>query len=264
MISDSKDRFSNRVGDYVRYRPGYPLAMLQVLREECGLTPASAVADVGSGTGILTKVFLENGNVVYGVEPNAAMREAGEEYLRGYARFHSIEGAAESTTLANASVDFVVAGQAFHWFDIDAARAEFQRVLKPQGWAAIVWNVRKKDATPFLCDYEALLRTHGTDYAEVAEKYPEDDPLDAFFGVGASNLRMFANEQIFDFPGLRGRLLSSSYAPPEGHPGHAPMLRELREIFERHSRDGRVAFEYNTKMYFGHLTAGVRLTAEPG
>lgn len=250
---DSKERFSNRVENYVRYRPGYPRQVLQTLREECGLTPNSVVADVGSGTGILTKLFLENGNEVYGVEPNTRMREAGEEYLKSFPRFRSVNGTAESTTLASRSVDFVVAGQAFHWFDAQKACAEFARILKPDGWVAIVWNNREKDASPFLRDYESLLRTYGTDYEQVAQKYPENDPLDKFFGEGASRGRSFSNRQEFDFDGLRGRLLSSSYAPAEGHPNHEAMLAELRRIFEQHARDGRVVFEYTTKLYFGHI-----------
>ena len=250
---DSKERFSNRVENYVRYRPGYPKLVLETLREECGLAPDSVVADIGSGTGILTRLFLENGNEVYGVEPNARMREAGEEYLKSFPRFRSVNGTAESTTLASRSVDFVVAGQAFHWFNAQKARAEFARILKPDGWVAIIWNNREKDASPFLRDYESLLRTYGTDYEQVAQKYPENDPLDKFFGVGASRGRSFSNRQQFDFDGLRGRLLSSSYAPAEGHPNHEAMLAELRRIFEQHARDGRVVFEYTTKLYFGHI-----------
>jgi SAM-dependent methyltransferase len=185
------------------------------------------------------------------------MREAGEEYLKSFPKFTSVNGTAESTTLPDASVNFVVAGQAFHWFDAPAARREFARALKPQGWAAIVWNNRDKDANAFLRDYEALLRTYGTDYLEVSQKYPEDDPLDEFFGPGRSRRRSFENRQEFDFAGLRGRLLSSSYAPPEGHPSHEPMLADLRKLFERHASGGRVIFEYTTKLYFGQLPASV-------
>ncbi|HKV48074.1 MAG TPA: class I SAM-dependent methyltransferase [Candidatus Acidoferrales bacterium] len=253
IAMDSKERFSNRVENYVRYRPGYPQEVLETLRRECSLTPGSAVADVGSGTGILTRLFLENGNAVYGVEPNARMREAGEAYLKAFLRFRSINGTAESTTLPSGSVDFVIAGQAFHWFDAQRARVEFARILKPNGWVAIVWNNREKEATPFLRYYESLLRTYGTDYEQVAQKYPENDPLDKFFGEGASRGRSFANRQKFDFMGLRGRLLSSSYAPPQGHPNHEAMLAELRRIFERHARNGRVVLEYITKLYFGHV-----------
>ncbi|MGA8767966.1 MAG: class I SAM-dependent methyltransferase [Candidatus Acidiferrales bacterium] len=253
LATDSKERFSNRVEDYVRYRPGYPRAVLDLLREECGLAPESVVADIGSGTGILTQMLLENGNVVYGVEPNAEMRAAGECLLQRYARFRSVAGSAEATTLPDASVDFVFVGQAFHWFEPKAARAEFERVLRPRGWIAVIWNERKKDATPFLREYETFLRTFGTDYEKVSEKYPQDRSMRKFFGAGAGGKKSFANEQVFDFDGLRGRLLSSSYSPPKGHPQHEPMLEALEKLFAEHAQDGRVRLEYLTHVYYGQL-----------
>ena len=170
LTTDPKQRFSNRVEDYVRYRPGYPREILDVLRDECGLTPESVVVDVGSGTGLLTQLFLENGNVVYGIEPNAAMREAGEQFLEKYRHFSSVAATAEATTLPDASADFVVAGQAFHWFDTRLVRAEFLRVLRADGWVAIIWNERKKDATALQRDYETLLQNHSTDYKQVSEQ----------------------------------------------------------------------------------------------
>jgi len=250
---DPKQRFSNRVEDYVRYRPGYPRAILDALREECGLTPESVVADIGSGTGILAELFLENGNVVYGVEPNAAMRDAGEQQLEKYRHFCSVAGSAEATTLADASVDFVVAGQAFHWFEPKAARAEFRRVLKPEGWVAVIWNERIKDATPFQRQYEILLRTFGTDYEKVAATYPGKRRMEDFFAPGTFEKKTFANAQVFDFEGLRGRLLSSSYAPAKGHPNHEPMLAALKQLFDAHEVGGCVRVEYETHVYFGRL-----------
>jgi SAM-dependent methyltransferase len=251
--ADPKRRFSNRVEDYIRYRPGYPPGVLDALREECGLAPESVVADVGSGTGLLSQVFLENGNFTYGVEPNAEMREAGERLLKEYPRFRSVAGSAEATTLADAIVDFVAAGQAFHWFEPNAARAEFRRVLRPGGWLVVIWNERKKDGNAFQRDYERLLREFGTDYEQVAATYPTDGRLEKFFGARAYGKRMLPNEQVFDFDGLRGRLLSSSYAPAKGHPKHEPMLAELRRLFDAHAKGGRMRVEYNTRVYYGRL-----------
>jgi SAM-dependent methyltransferase len=256
--SDSKERFSNRVEDYVRYRPGYPRPILDLLSEECGLAPESVVADIGSGTGLLTQLFLENGNLVYGVEPNTAMRQAGEEFLKKYAQFRSVAGSAETTTLPNASADFIVAGQAFHWFEPKAARAEFERVLRPRGWVAVIWNERKKDETAFLREYESFLRTFGTDYEKVSEKYPQDRPMRSFFGSGAGGKKSFASEQVFDFQGLRGRLLSSSYSPPQGHPQHEPMLAALEKLFQAHAESGHVRFKYLTHVYYGQLAGNSR------
>jgi SAM-dependent methyltransferase len=255
LATDSKQRFSNRAEDYVRYRPGYPRAVLELLRDECGFAPESIVADIGSGTGILTQMLLENGNVVHGVEPNAEMRAAGESLLQKYAGFRSVEGSAEATTLPKASVDFIVVGQAFHWFDPRAAHAEFERVLQPRGWVAVIWNERKQDGTAFLREYESFLRTFGTDYQKVSETYPQDRSMRKFFGAGAGGEKSFANEQVFDSDGLRGRLLSSSYSPPQGHPQHEPMLAALEKLFAAHAQGGRVRFEYLTHVYYGQLEA---------
>ena len=250
---EPSQRFTNRVEEYVRYRPGYPSGVIDVLRENCGLTNESIVADVGSGTGLLTRLFLENGNVVYGVEPNAALREAGEQYLKTFSRFRSVAGSAEETTLASASVHLIAVGQAFHWFDAKAAKAEFARVLKPGGCMAIAWNERRKDTSAFLRDYERLLLEFGTDYAQVSETYPTDERIAQFFAPLPFAKKSLPNEQRFDFEGLRGRLLSSSYSPAIGHPKHAPMLGELRRIFDTHAKAGAVIVEYDTRLYYGRL-----------
>jgi SAM-dependent methyltransferase len=226
---------------------------LNLLRDECGLAPEWAIADVGSGTGILTRLFLENGNFVYGIEPNAEMRRAGEEFLAAYPKFRSVVAAAEATTLPDASVDLVTAAQAFHWFDPPAAREEFARILRPSGWVAVIWNERKKALGPFAEEYEQLLRTYGTDYARVSETYPEPERMAQLFGAGNFRHGSFPNEQRMDFDALRGRLLSSSYAPAMGHANHEPMLAELRRVFDRHAKNGRVRFEYDTHVYFGRL-----------
>lgn len=222
-----------------------------MLREECGLTGASVVADVGSGTGILSRLFLKNGNRVFGVEPNREMREAGERLLGGYASFTSVPGTAEATTLRNGSVDLVTAGQAFHWFQAEETRREFARVLRPGGWAVLVWNERRTRSTPFLAAYERLLRAYGTDYEAVARQHADEESLARFFGPGGFGLRTLDNAQVFEFEGLRGRLLSSSYVPGPDHPDHGPMLEELGEVFQTHQSGGTVTVEYDTRVYYG-------------
>lgn len=254
-ITDAKKRFSNRVADYVRYRPGYPAAVLDLLRAECGLRPEHVIADIGSGTGLLSEQFLKNGNRVFGVEPNQEMREGGEEYLQSYPGFTSVNGSAEATTIANTSVEFVTAGQAFHWFDPVAARREFAGILKPGGWVVILWNERLTDTTPFLRDYEALVLKFGTDYSRVNESYPREEQMHNFFGARAFTKHDLANFQEFDFESLSGRLRSSSYAPAQGHPNFTPMMTELERIFRAHERDGRIRMEYWTRLYFGRLEA---------
>jgi SAM-dependent methyltransferase len=250
---DSTTRFSSRVENYVRFRPGYPKEIPGLLTAECGLNQSSVIADIGSGTGKLAELFLAHGNRVFGVEPNREMRQAGERLLQGCANFTSVAATAEDTTLPNACADFVTAGQAFHWFDRDLSRREFSRILKPGGWVVLVWNDRKTVATAFLAEYEKLLQTYATDYAKVDHKRIDDDVVREFFGHGPAK-RAFPSAQEFDFEGLKGRLLSSSYAPEAGQRGHAEMLIELERLFHTHQKNGRVQFIYDTVMYFGRLS----------
>ena len=247
---ESIHRFSSRVDTYVRFRPSYPKQIIHTLERECRFTRDSTVADIASGTGIFTKLLLEHGNRVFGVEPNAEMRRAGEEFLAAYPNFISVTGTAEATALESYSVDFVTAAQAGHWFDRQRSRQEFARILKPGGWAVLIWNERKTDSTPFLRDYEKMLLRYGTDYKEVRH---EHTVVIEFFDPCQFQERVFELQQIFNYEGVEGRLLSSSYAPQPGHPNHAPMLRELRRIFDLHQQRGRVNIEYTTRMFYGQL-----------
>lgn len=251
-MRDPAARFSDRVADYVRYRPRYPESLLVALSEGCGLAPGHVVADVGSGTGFLAELFLYQGNTVFAVEPNAPMREAAESRYGGIPGFHSVDGSAEATGLPDASVDFVTAGQAFHWFDALATRREFARILRPAGWVVLVWNERRVEASGFLADYEALLQRHGTDYALVDHRNVDAGKLAAFYG-GAFESAMLDNVQRLDRAGLAGRVRSCSYVPAPGEPGHDAMMAELDELFDRYQHDDHVAMTYDTKFYFGRL-----------
>lgn len=257
-MNKATERFSSRVENYIKYRPGYPQGVISLLKDDCGMTEQSVIADVGSGTGILAELFLKNGNTVYGVEPNREMREAGERALRAYTNFRSIDGTAEATTLAGGSVDFVTAGQAFHWFDREEARREFTRILKPGGWAVIIWNDRwteeRAGDSPFLLAYDRLLIRYGTDYEAVNHTNVDKSAIAEFFAPQDFHLKILENRQVFDFEGLRGRLLSSSYTPEEGHHNYRPMLEELERIFRACQINGQVTFEYDTKIYYGQLS----------
>jgi len=246
-------RFSDRVENYVRYRPGYPPEVLDLLRVECGLRPTHIVADVASGTGLFTRLLLENGNSVFAVEPNAEMREMGAHLLADYDRLVSVAGAAEDTTLRTASVDFVTAAQAAHWFDLSRTRAEFVRILKLAGWCVLIWNERLTESTPFLREYEQLLLAYGTDYNEVRHERTTAI-IHEFFAPMPCQERIFSLTQQFDYDGVAGRLLSSSYAPLEGHPNYAPMMRELKRIVQAHAWNGMVEFEYKIRVYYGKLS----------
>ncbi|MHB8215708.1 MAG: class I SAM-dependent methyltransferase [Candidatus Sulfotelmatobacter sp.] len=251
--SNATSRFSDRVDNYVRYRPGYPAEVLDALKAECKLMPSHWIADIASGTGLWSRLLLENGNPVFGVEPNAEMREAGARLMATFPNFTSVPGTAEATTLAAQSVDFVTAAQAAHWFDRRPARREFMRILKPGGWLVLLWNERLTHSTAFLREYEQLLLTFGTDYKDVRHERTTE-AVNEFFDPEPFEERKFEMRQEFDYAGVEGRLLSSSYAPGPEHPQHAPMLRELRRIFDARAVEDRIAFEYKTRLYFGRVT----------
>jgi SAM-dependent methyltransferase len=251
-MSQSVERFSSRVENYVKYRPNYPAEIIPFLQSECDLMPDSIVADIGSGTGKLTELFLKFGNLVFGVEPNERMRAAAEKLLVDYSNFKSVSGTAERTTLANSSVDLISAGQAFHWFNPGLARIEATRILKPHGWVALIWNDRKLQSTPFLEDYEALLLKYGTDYKEVRHD-KATHAIAEFFSPQPVMVKVFPNEQVFDLDGLKGRVLSSSYTPEPNHSSFPAMIDELSEVFAKHEKDGGIVFEYDTKVFYGQM-----------
>lgn len=248
-MTDPTTRFSNRVENYVKYRPGYPQEILQLFRDEMGLTQASIVADVGSGTGISARLFLENGNTVYGIEPNEAMRSAAEEFLREFRAFISVEGRSDATGLETGSIDIVIAAQAFHWFDPETTRAEFRRILRKNGYIALIWNERQLDATPFLAEYEQFLLKFASDYTKVRHENTDEKELRKFF-QGDFQTRTFENSQIFDFEGLKGRVLSSSYMPSENDPGFVPMVAALGRLFAKHEESGKIKVLYDTNIHY--------------
>jgi SAM-dependent methyltransferase len=254
-MSDPTKRFSNRVADYVSYRPHYPAAILGVLSERLGLAGDWRVADIGSGTGISSERFLELGCSVSAVEPNREMREAAEAWLGSRPNFHSHDGRAEATGLESASIDLWVAGQAFHWFDRPAARAEALRALRPPKRALVMYNDWEAEDSPFLSDYAALQARRMPAKAEADHRKLQKGDFDLFFGSGAWEELTLPNGQSFDLEGLRGRLLSASYAPKPGEAGYDETMAELASIFARHSRQGAVAFPYRTVLLFGTMEA---------
>jgi SAM-dependent methyltransferase len=250
-VPDATRRFSNRVEHYLKYRPTYPAEIIPLLESECGLTAESVIADLGSGTGLLTELFLKHGNPVFGVEPNQEMRSAGEKALAKYPKFTSVNAAAEATTLTDHSVDLIVAGQAFHWFDREKARAEFVRILKPEGWLMLVWN-GFRIACQTVADFQQVFQQYGTDYQDAIREIT-DEEIQAFYEPGKCSRETFFNQQVFDFEGLKGRLLSMSYAPQPDHRDYEPMMQSLRGVFERNQKDNQVVIEYDTAVYYGQL-----------
>jgi len=251
-VLDPTKRFSNRVENYLKYRPTYPPEIIPLLESECGLTTESIIADLGYGTGLLTELFLKNGNPVFGVEPNPEMRAAGEKVLAKYPKFTSIAAVAEATTLPDHSVDLVVAGQAFHWFDRPKARLEFGRILKPGGWVMLVWNGYRVESSPLMAAYQDLVLRYGTDYSEVQQE-AEGFDVEAFYAPGSCKCVRFEFQQSFDCEGLKGRFLSASFVPGPDHPNYEAMLKDLRKVFEANQKHGTVVFAYETVLYYGQL-----------
>lgn len=251
-MSNTIERFSDRVANYVRYRPGYPAEALAPFRERMGIGPGSAVADIGSGTGISSAFLVGLGCRVIGVEPNAPMRAAAEEMLSGNDRFESVDGTAEDTTLPDGSVDLVAAAQAFHWFDPERSGREFRRILRPNGFIALVWNERLLDADPFHVEYERLLLRYARDYQTVRHDRFTAETLGRSFGTKIVQ-ETFRNRQIFDFDGLKGRMLSASYMPSESDPVFPAMIEELRSLFANHAENDRIQVLYQTNVFYTQI-----------
>jgi SAM-dependent methyltransferase len=258
-MHDPTRRFSSRVENYARYRPAYPAAVYEHLRSAAGLPAGGVVADLGSGTGLSSQLFLARSHRVYAIEPNAPMRAAAERWLAGDPNFVSLAGRAERIPLPDASVDLVIAAQAFHWFEALAARPEMARILRPGAQAALIWNMRAVQHSPFQQAYEQLLLEFGTDFKEVDhQRKLNDDSLAAFFAPHQMQKAAFANVQHFDFAGLQGRLLSSSYAPDPGQPAYEPMLAALAQLFSQYQQAGQVEFAYETSVYHAVLEPEAR------
>jgi len=247
-MRSSLTRFSDRVADYVKYRPGYPAGMLPLLQQAFGLAPGSVIADIGSGTGISASVFIASGHTVYAVEPNDAMRHAAENLLGHHPNFISLTGRAEDTGLDAASIDVIFCAQSFHWFRNEATRTEFARILKPGGHIVLVWNIRKED-DPFQQEYEVLLQRI-PDYRLVArEQLATEDSIRAFMAPREMHVAALPYEQVFDLPGLLGRIRSSSYFPKHGRLGDS-ILGAARELFDRYQLHGKITFPYETRIYW--------------
>ncbi len=244
------ERFSARVDAYIKYRPSYPTQIIDYLKSETGLSPEHIVTDIGSGTGFLSKLFLENGNTVFGIEPNNPMREAAEKFLAGYRNFISISGRAENTFLKNNSVDFITAGQAFHWFEPEATKKEFQRIVRKEGILVLIWNRRKMEEDPLQRGYEEILRSKIPEYSKVDHKNIDVEKIKEFVAPAVLHIESFDHFQLFDFENMLGRLLSASYCPEETSGPFKSIREQLFALFNENASDGKVKFVYKAMVYW--------------
>jgi len=257
-------RFSTRADNYCKYRPRYPLKILSYLKNEHNLTSSNTIADIGSGTGFLSKIFLDNGNDVYGVEPNDEMRHKGEQFLKEYDKFHSISGKAEFTTLKKHSIDLVVIGQAYHWFNPNISKMELIRILKKSSFdrltnCVLVWNTRKTDDN-FNQNLEQVMKTFSIDYAEVKNNL---NRVRSLFGVSSKFIffndivfkrKVFSNHQLLSFEGLLGRICSSSYMIDEEHRKYNELKDEVFNLFNSYQKNNFVTIKYDLEVFTGLIT----------
>jgi ubiquinone/menaquinone biosynthesis C-methylase UbiE len=253
MLPNPPERFTGRVESYRRYRPRYPAAVVDLLRDECGLRQDAAVVDVAAGPGLLAEIFLAAGFAVTAIEPNAEMRAACSALVRSYPRLRVIEGTAEETRLPDHAADLITVAQAMHWFHLEQTRAEFVRILKPGGSCAVIYNSRRMDGDAFHEAYEQFLLKFGVDYESVKKQHVGHDRLTQFFAPAEMKCATFANSQALDREGFEGRLISSSYIPRPGHERFSEMRQEMTRLFDENQSGGLVTIAYECEVCYGRL-----------
>lgn len=253
MSTNSTTRFTDRVQNYIKYRPDYPAAVLSFISSRTGLTSSFKIADIGSGTGIFTKQLLNAGYNVYAVEPNEQMRDAADTFLEVYPKYSSINGSSNHTTLTAHTMDLIVCAQAFHWFNTPETKAEFQRILVNDAYVALIWNKRITQTDEFSKAYDELLRQKSVDYNEVNHQNLNASDFEAFFKDAKYEKVSFPNVQVFDEEGFIGRAYSSSYVPAESSEEGKTFLKELKNLFDTHQQNGKISFYYETEIYIGQV-----------
>jgi SAM-dependent methyltransferase len=251
MVEDFTKRFTGRAFFYSTSRPRYLSKILDILRTKIGLDQTYVVADIGSGTGLLSQLFLENGNRVVAVEPNDEMRVFAEKSLGKFPRFLSVRGTAEHTGLESASVDLVTVGQALHWFDSEASSREFAKILRTNGHVCIAYNDRNNEDS-FMKDYDQIVGRYARNRASVPSI--DDDYLSKFFKNGKYSKFSLPNEQLLDLEGLLGRMTSASYMPSPSDGDQFALLREdVARLFRTYEKLGKVRVPYDTTILLAKI-----------
>jgi ubiquinone/menaquinone biosynthesis C-methylase UbiE len=246
---DTSQRFAGREDNYHKYRPDYPDEMIGFFYQNLGLNEHSVIADIGSGTGKLSQYFIARGNTTYGIEINENMRNKAEETFKEHSHFISVNGSAEKTTLPDNSVDLITAAQAFHWFKPELTQREFKRILKPDCFVALIWNIRQKN-TPLQIAYNELLKKEFPEFSLTGHLDIKNMNIKEFFNNKEPREEQFDYQQNFDRKGLIGRALSSSYTDPN----NTKFIESLHSIFDKYNKNGQVTFSYKTHVMYGQLS----------
>jgi SAM-dependent methyltransferase len=242
--------FSTKVADYIASRPDYPSPLFQALADTCGLSAGAVIADIGSGTGLLSNGLLQMGWQVIAIEPNAAMRKASDHFLGNIPGYRSADGCAESIPLEVCSVDLVTAAQAFHWFVAEKARAECLRVLRPEGKVALIWNHRILE-DPLHAALDAIFAEFGGAKRAALAAHEQDADMPSFFGAAKPLELSWKYEHPIDQHGLASLVFSRSYMPERSSPGGEQASLRVREVFSRFSSAGSVTVRYRTTAIIG-------------
>ena len=252
---DTKNRFSEKVENYVKYRPHYPKKLIEFMEMHDILKKDYVIADVGAGTGKFTELLLQSGYTVNAIEPNRPMLKACKEIYGKYSNLKCIEGSSDVTTLADNSVDLITTAQAFHWFEIEDTKTEWERILKPNKYVALIWNSRLKGekTTPFQRQYEEFVKKYGKEYTRMQENFRVQEKIDILFKKNGYLEFHTPYSQTFNFGSLMGRALSSSYMPQPRDKLYPKMVEALKALFENHQVENQVSIEYDTELIYGKL-----------
>ena len=247
----SRNLFDGTSDFYSKYRPDYPALIIQKLEGRTGFNHEWKVADIGSGTGKLSRLFLKSGNEVIGVEPNSEMRSKSHKELAGFPKFSTVNGSAESTGIESSSIDLVVCGQSFHWFNVQDARREFRRILRGEKHVSLIWNDRVMKNGSFTLGYEQIVKKYSEKYHSRGSSVLSKTTLAEFFQN--FSVDQIPNNQPLTLEGVLGRYLSASYAVRPGGENYYSIVSEFEDLFARHQKGGKVQMEYVTQMYTGTI-----------
>lgn len=248
LTIDPKDRFTTRAGDYARFRWEYVDAAIQAVCEIAQVGPATRLADIGAGTGLLARRFAGRAGCVIAVEPNAAMRH----WMQGGngPALAVVAGSAEAIPLASQSVDLITVGQALHWFQAEPARMEFRRILKPGGWLAVLGN---HNTDPVYGEAMNALRsaTYGWDTSD--ENKGPGRPAAYYLGGTGTRKMEFPASASLTWESFFGGLCSHSHAPQQGHALYPAFKEKCWEIFVRFSTGGILYIDYASEVTIGQM-----------